>query len=384
MKKRIFSLALCAAVLFQGVALAVSDWAAAEVQAADQAGLVVPSCSENMSGNINRQQFAELAVNLVEIATGQTITAANDDTFSDCTNESVKKAATAGIVNGVGGGLFDPYGGLTREQLATMLYRAWGYMGGVAQSSGLDGYTDAGSVSGWAAEAVGALAAADIMKGTSDSTLTPQGPCTVEQSILLVYRLYQRVTANNSTPRDEVLSDIGLGGGQGTIPEVPPSIVEHAPKEEPITIDMRTPSTPHRAPKEGDTIIRPDGTQVILARDPATGVLGWGQNVGPYLGTDCSKGKGTVGGVVEVNAWVMAAQHNGIWTDPLAAGWYRGCDVPGYEYTYLWTGEWDAVKKATRPSGTGTEGQADSTGLWVCDFEGDWIWQGPGQESPYQ
>ncbi len=235
---------------------------------------------------------------------------------------------------------------------------------------------------------IGIVVGAGLIKGDEHSSFNPGKTMTRGEMAEVVYRLDNPRTANNSTPRDEVLSSTGLGNGQGNIPEVPPSIVEHAPTEEAITIDMRTPTTPHRAPKEGDTVIRPDGTQVVLARDPATGVLGFGQNVGPYLGTDCSKGKGTVGGVVEVNAWVMAAQHNGIWTDPLAAGWYRGCDVPGYEYTYLWTGEWDAIQEATSPNRKGiqgTAGQRDETGLWhYSENLEQWIWDGPGQESPYQ
>lgn len=174
---------------------AVSDWALEEVEAADRLGLIVPSCAAYMTGNITREQFAELSVNLVEVVTGKALAPADASTFTDCANEAVRKAAAAGIVNGVADNLFDPDGGLTREQLATMLYRAWNYIGGVAPVAGLDGYTDARNVSPWAADAVGALAAADIMRGTSDTTLDPKAPCTVEQSILLIYRLYQQVTA---------------------------------------------------------------------------------------------------------------------------------------------------------------------------------------------
>ena len=53
----------------------------------------------------------------------------------------------------------------------------------------MDGYTDQASVSPWAAEGVGALAANGIMKGNG-SALSPQEPCSVEQAILLAWRLY--------------------------------------------------------------------------------------------------------------------------------------------------------------------------------------------------
>lgn len=211
--KRLFALLLCGALLVSSAAAftfetidpdkafsqelkeaeAVSTWARSEIDAAKAAGLVVPSCEGYMTHIITRQQFAELAVNLVEVTTGKKLASADAATFSDCDNEAVLKASAAGIVNGVGNGQFDPYGGLTREQLATMLYRTWAVLGNEAPAAGLEGYTDAERVSPWAADAVGALAACGIMKGTSETTLTPQGPCTIEQSILLVYRLYQQL-----------------------------------------------------------------------------------------------------------------------------------------------------------------------------------------------
>lgn len=170
---------------------AVSDWAKSEIDAARAAGLITADCSSYMTHNITRQQFAGLAVNLVEKMVHDSLPLPVDKPFTDCDSEAVEKASMFGIVNGVGDGRFDPQGELTREQLATMLHRTLTRLSFEAASAGLDGYTDAGDVSPWAAEAVGGLAAVGIMKGTSGTTLTPQGPCTVEQSILLIYRLYQ-------------------------------------------------------------------------------------------------------------------------------------------------------------------------------------------------
>jgi len=333
---------------------AVSDWALEEVKAADKLGLIVPSCATYMTGSITREQFAELSVNLVEVVTGKALAPADVSTFTDCTNEAVRKAAAAGIVNGVADHLFDPDSGLTREQLATMLYRAWNHIGSAAPAAGLEGYTDAGKVASWAADAVGALAAADIMRGTSDTTLDPQGPCTIEQSILLVYRLYQRITAPvTQTPENP---------GNVEIPS------------DAITIDMRTSDVGHRAPKEGDTIIRPDGTSVVLKRDEFTGVLGYGQNVGPYLGTE-----GKVSGhIITTNEWIVSGLEDGTWTDPLAGGWYMPAGVKGQEYTYHWSGEWTRIRRLTRPERDGKDGEIDSTGLWKFYSEdSSWIWLGP-------
>ena len=123
--------------------------------------------------------------------------AAAEGTFSDSDSLAIRKASQAGIVTGTGGGKFAPTLTTNREQIATMLYRAVDTIETATgvdlapKAGSLDGYTDRASVSSWAAEGVGALAANGIMKG-SGSVLSPQEPCSVEQAILLAWRMYQQ------------------------------------------------------------------------------------------------------------------------------------------------------------------------------------------------
>lgn len=170
-----------------------SSWAESEIEAASMAGLIVDFTDDpDFQDPITREQFAELAFNAVlRIKDGPTTI--KPVSFTDTDNKLVQRAAGLGIVNGVGEGRFDPKATTNREQIATMLYRAWGLVGTPAQSQGLDAYADGASVSSWAADAVGAMAASGIMKGTSGTTLSPADPCTVEQAILLVYRLYLEI-----------------------------------------------------------------------------------------------------------------------------------------------------------------------------------------------
>ena len=62
------------------------------------------------------------------------------------------------------------------------------------KNNSLEGYTDKNSVSSWAKEGVGVLANNNIMAGTSKTTLSPKNSATIEQSVLLVYRLYNIVS----------------------------------------------------------------------------------------------------------------------------------------------------------------------------------------------
>lgn len=176
-----------------------SDWAKNEVTAAQSAGLGVGLAGDpGWQDQATRLQFAQIAVQMVEKATGKALDAAPASTFADCSDSAVLKAYQAGIVNGTDASSFTPNGALTRETLATMLWRALDYVRqnggtiGMAPAGNLNAYTDAGNVSDWAREAVTALNANAIMQGTSSSTLAPKNPCTVEQSVILAYRTLQK------------------------------------------------------------------------------------------------------------------------------------------------------------------------------------------------
>ena len=179
----------------------VSDWAKGEVEAARLVGLI-----PDLAGNpgyqdaITREQFAELVVNFMEKS--YISFPGGGEGFTDCDNNAVLLAASAGIVQGVGDGKFDPNATITREQIATMIYRAIVYIKTRTGTdltplpASIENFNDKGNVSSWAVEGVGALAANGIMKGTSETTLSPKNSCTVEQGILLVYRLSQIYWAN--------------------------------------------------------------------------------------------------------------------------------------------------------------------------------------------
>ena len=96
--------------------------------------------------------------------------------------------AALGVVNGVGGGRFDPDARLTREQAATMLARLAAAMGKPMEKQ-TAAFADADSVSPWAAEAVGQMQAGGVMNGTGDNQFSPKGEYTREQSIITMLRL---------------------------------------------------------------------------------------------------------------------------------------------------------------------------------------------------
>jgi hypothetical protein len=104
-----------------------SRWAEADVTAAINAGLVPQALQINYTQSVTRAEFCALAVSLYEKVTDQEI--AEHQTFTDTNDINVEKMAALGVVNGVGNNKFAPNNDLTREQAATMLSRLMSSLG---------------------------------------------------------------------------------------------------------------------------------------------------------------------------------------------------------------------------------------------------------------
>ncbi len=86
----------------------------------------------------------------------------------------------------------DPNSLITREQLATMLYR---YAGSPAVTgNGISAFTDAASVSSWAVDAMNWALEQGIITGMGDGTLSPQGTATRAQAAAMLMRFVERKT----------------------------------------------------------------------------------------------------------------------------------------------------------------------------------------------
>ena len=97
--------------------------------------------------------------------------------------EAVNWAASVGVVNGMGDGIFAPNTAITREQMAAILRNFAAYKGmDVSTSGDLSAYSDANSVSSWAEESVTWAVEQGLIHGMSVDTLEPQGLSTRAQA----------------------------------------------------------------------------------------------------------------------------------------------------------------------------------------------------------
>ena len=116
--------------------------------------------------------------------------------YSDVTagkyyTEAVAWAAANGIVTGYADGSFKPNAPITREQMATILYRYCKYKGidvSVGEETNILSYNDATSVAEYAVSALQWAVGAGVIQGKEGNILEPVGTATRAQVATILMR----------------------------------------------------------------------------------------------------------------------------------------------------------------------------------------------------
>lgn len=186
----------------------MSSWAYEEVTAAIEENLV-PTYLQNLYfNNINRNEFCDLTMqavsetmdkeveDIVRQETGKELTEWTQQyPFYDTTNSDIIAAYALGIVNGRGGGQFDPYASITREEAAAFLMRSAKVLGMDTTQISDAQFADAAEISASFRDAVNFVYQIKVMNGTGGGKFTPDDNYTREQSFVTIYRLFQAVLA---------------------------------------------------------------------------------------------------------------------------------------------------------------------------------------------
>ena len=107
--------------------------------------------------------------------------------------DAVAWAAANNIVGGIGDGKFDPEGKITREQMATILFRYANWKGiDTSKRGDLNTFPDGSKTAGWAKEAMQWTVAEKIIGG-SDGKLLPQGSATRAQVATILMRFIENI-----------------------------------------------------------------------------------------------------------------------------------------------------------------------------------------------
>ena len=168
-------------------------WAASAISEAQRLGLMSGRSQETFAPD--EPMTRAMAVTALYAMAGEPETAGGG--FPDVSPDAwYAKAAAWAAVKGITGGELDggfhPDDPVTREELATFLYRFAASQGhDMSAGADLQGYADAGKISGYAVPAVRWAVASGLLGGTGRSMLDPAGAATRAQAASLLVRFYQ-------------------------------------------------------------------------------------------------------------------------------------------------------------------------------------------------
>jgi len=157
-------------------------------------GLMSDEYAAIYKNDITRQQFCQALAPILPDAENAI------EPFEDTDNAEVAKAYALGIVNGVSATSFEPERNITREEICTMLGRAFKIM----KAEVADGEEllspDKDTISDWAEEAVKLVVSQKIVVGDENGNINPKNNTTVEEALAMIFRAHYAINTYGVIP----------------------------------------------------------------------------------------------------------------------------------------------------------------------------------------
>lgn len=172
-----------------------ASWATEAVTALSNKGIIRGTALRTFepNRNITRAECLKIVLTAFELATHEY---SQQQPFEDVALDSwyfyyVTSGVRLGIVNGTGSGVFEPDREITREEMASMFYRASmkGYVGYEKSDLEKESFTDQSEISDYAVEAVLTLQQHGVLSGMGDGRFAPQATATRAETAQMVYNL---------------------------------------------------------------------------------------------------------------------------------------------------------------------------------------------------
>ncbi|MEK4384811.1 S-layer homology domain-containing protein [Solibacillus sp. FSL W7-1464] len=180
----------------------IAPWAKEAVETLADKGVIGgnPDGSFNPKGNVTRAEAAKMftmALNLPVVGTESFTDVKDGQWFQDV----IIAVSNAGIVDGMGNGLFVPNGKLTRAEAAKMIVKAYGFEG----EADLSKFADANAVAGkWFEAPLSTAVAAGIIAGKGN-LLAPNDSITRQEFAVMLTRAIDTAQEDNA---EELLADV--------------------------------------------------------------------------------------------------------------------------------------------------------------------------------
>ncbi|MDO4563180.1 MAG: M15 family metallopeptidase [Clostridia bacterium] len=217
--KKLIVLILVTAISLHVYALdnsTISSWAESEITLAlDYKLLKDVNAFSDYGAQITRLQMCGLIVDTYELMRGKPCgEPVAENIFTDTNDRRVLQAAELKIVFGDQFGAFEPLRVITREEAAVMLTRLLNMcdidceLDIVDVEDTLGEYLDADLVSYWAINDIAFMIRSGYMVGTDMRILSPKGNITIEQSVILLTRVYLKNNPEFSFDGEEIIADL--------------------------------------------------------------------------------------------------------------------------------------------------------------------------------
>ncbi len=167
------------------------DWAYDAIIGLTNAGIVngMGENEFNPAGNVTREQFCKMVVQLFGVSTNETKTDFVDVDETAWYAPYITAAVQAGYVQGQSDEYFGIGEVIMRQDMATILYRAANQTGdGVALN-----FTDNNDIAAYAKDAISEFVGLGVMNGYSDGSFKPRGSATRAEAAKVIWGIYEIV-----------------------------------------------------------------------------------------------------------------------------------------------------------------------------------------------
>ncbi len=145
---------------------------------------------------VTREEMVKLIVTAFSDENGGVACDFSDVSADRWSYPYIATAFNLGLITGVDDSNFDPTGGIIRESLAVILYRAYN-LAGKQIDAGNASFTDSGKIAGYAKDAVNAMVKLGVMEGMGDGTFSPKTVVTRAQAAKVIYKLLTLIGGGN-------------------------------------------------------------------------------------------------------------------------------------------------------------------------------------------
>jgi len=225
-----------------GAEINCSPWARNIVEEAANEGFVPKELLVKATEVINRQELCELIVQFYNTVQGIEYEPKIESPFVDYSGKEVASAVELGFFSGVSDTEFDPYGKVTKEQMAVVMNKLAIKIGVPLSAVGQDyvKFIDSDEISYWALSSVDVLKVNGILNGDEQGYFNAQDHTTVEQAIVVIKKIKEmsgKEVDSNATAKIST-DTIKVGGVMISLGDSKERLIQRMGEPDRISINM--------------------------------------------------------------------------------------------------------------------------------------------------